>query len=68
MPRFEGLFLAVAGRFPAAATERLRRAMAWLRQRAERRRRSQAPPPIQLSNHLRRDIGLPPVNSRGWLL
>jgi len=67
MPRFDGLFLAVAGRFPAAAADRMRRAIAGLQQRAERRRKSQAPP-LQLSNHLRRDIGLPPVNSRGWLL
>jgi hypothetical protein len=67
MPRFDGLFLAVAGRFPAAVADRLQRVVAGLRQRAERRQKGQAPP-VYLSNHLRRDIGLPPVDHRGWPL
>jgi hypothetical protein len=64
MPRFDGLFLAIADRFPAAVAGRLLRRVADMRQRGRRRRKSQAPP-VYLSNHLRRDIGLPPVDESG---
>jgi hypothetical protein len=67
MSLFDGLFLAVADRFPAAIAERLQRAVANLREHADRRHQGQAPP-IFLNNHLRRDIGLPPVDDRGWPL
>jgi hypothetical protein len=52
-------------RAPARAPGRLRRL---LRMIAAGRHRSQAPPAAHLGNHLRADIGLPPVHDRpGWL-
>jgi hypothetical protein len=67
MSLFDGLFMAVADRFPSAIAERLQRAVAGLQRRADRQRKGQAPP-IFLSNHLRRDIGLPPVDNHDWPL
>ena len=60
-------FLSTGSRPPAAAVERLAEAvMALLRRRRDRQRRIDlALSAFQRSNHLRRDIGLPPVDSNG---
>jgi hypothetical protein len=64
------LFQAFAGRAPAAIFVRLTEAASVMRRRlpAERRREIQAPPIFLSDKHLRRDIGLPPLDDRGWPL
>jgi hypothetical protein len=69
MSNFSELFQALAGRAAAAMFARLTEAASVLRRlSAEWRRESQAPPIFLGDNHLRRDIGLPPLDDRGWPL
>jgi hypothetical protein len=66
---FFTLLLSAGGRAPAAIVGRLSRAASALRRRRWRGRQQRvkrAPPFFLDSNHVRRDIGLPPVDSRGW--
>jgi hypothetical protein len=66
---FFDLFLSAGGRAPTAIMERLTQAASALfnRRRPQGRRREGPAPPIFLgNNHMRRDIGLPPVDSCGW--
>ena len=68
MTNFFQLFLSASGRAPVAIVDRLTQAASALFSRQHRRgrqRESQAPPILIGSNHLRRDIGLPPVDSYG---
>ena len=61
------LFLSNSGRAPLAIADRLTQALSVRfsrRHPRNRQRRSQAPP-LLLGNHLRRDIGLPPVDAYG---
>jgi hypothetical protein len=65
---FLDLFLSAGGRAPTAIMERLTQAASALfnRPRPRGRRREGPAPPIFLgNNHMRRDIGLPPVDSCG---
>jgi hypothetical protein len=65
---FFELFVSAGGRAPAAIADRLVQAASVLfgRQRHRRRKRvGPAPPALLTNNHLRRDIGLPPLDSRG---
>ena len=69
MTNFFQLFLSASGRAPVAIVDRLTQAASALFSRQHRRgrqRESQAPPILLGNNYLRRDIGLPPVDSRGW--
>jgi hypothetical protein len=71
MSNFFRLFLFAGGRAPVAIVERLAQAASDLSDLANRwrlrGRRGEGPaPPIFLGdNHLRRDIGLPPVDRHG---
>jgi hypothetical protein len=64
---FIHLFLSNSGRAPLAIADRLTQAVSALssRRRARNRKRRGQAPPLLLSNHLRRDIGLPPVDAYG---
>jgi hypothetical protein len=65
---FFDLFLSASGRAPTAIVERLTQAASALFNRPRpggRRREGPAPPIFLGNNHLRRDIGLPPVDSHG---
>ena len=67
MTNFLDLFLS-AGRAPTAIMERLTQAASALFNRPQprgRRREGPAPPIFLGNNHMRRDIGLPPVDSCG---
>jgi hypothetical protein len=65
---FDQLFPSFAGRAPSRTAGRLSRGVSsWRRRRAARRRR-RTPLPMPADNHLRRDIGLPPVDKSGWPL
>ena len=69
MTNFFDLFLSASGRAPAAIVERLTQAASALFNRPRpggQRREGPAPPVFLGNNHLRRDIGLPPVDSNGW--
>jgi hypothetical protein len=66
---FLDLFLSAGGRAPTAIMERLTQAASALFNRPQprgRRREGPAPPIFLGNNHMRRDIGLPPVDSCGW--
>jgi hypothetical protein len=66
---FLELFLSASGRAPAAIVDRLSQAAALFNRPRKRRRRVRRAPPADLrNNHMRRDIGLPPVDTGGWLL
>ena len=68
MTNFFELFLSTGGQAPVAIVERLSQAALALfgRPRPRGRRREGPAPPIFLgNNHLRRDIGLPPIDSYG---
>ena len=66
MSLFDQLFLSFAGRAPSTMMERLSHGVwSWRRRRAARWRRRTSLP---ADNHLRRDIGLPPVDKGGWPL
>jgi hypothetical protein len=63
---FFELFVSAGGRAPSAVVQRLTQAAASLfGRRRGRRRVGPAPPLFPGNNHLRRDIGLPPVDSYG---
>jgi hypothetical protein len=65
---FFELFLSAGGRAPVAIIDRLTQAASALfnRPRPRSRKREGPAPPIFLgNNHMRRDIGLPPVDSYG---
>jgi hypothetical protein len=67
MPGFVELLLSTGVRLPARLFER------WLSAETRKRRRRDdriATPPLsyQTNNHLRSDIGLSPVDSKGWPL
>jgi hypothetical protein len=63
MASFYELFLSFAARAPAAWVRRIRRA------KPNNRQRKRDLPEISGGNrHLRRDIGLAPVDERGWPL
>jgi len=67
MSLFEQLFVSFAGT-PSTMADRLGRGVAsWRRRRAARRRR-RVPLALPANNHLRRDIGLPPIDKGGWPL
>jgi len=66
---FFEMFVFAGGRAPAAIVGRLNQAASALfrRPRPRKRKRIGPSPPLFLgNNHLRRDIGLPPVDSGGW--
>ncbi len=68
MTNFFNLFLSAGGRAPTAVVDRLTQAASALfnrRQLRGGRREGPAPPIFLGNNHLRRDIGLPPVDSHG---
>ena len=64
---FIQMFRSNSGRAPLAIADRLTHAVSVLfsRRRARNRQRRGHAPPLLISNHLRRDIGLPPVDSYG---
>jgi hypothetical protein len=67
--KFFEMFLSAGGRTPAAIIEHLAQAALALFSRANQRRRrrdGRVPPHYLGNNHLRQDIGLPPVDTRGW--
>jgi hypothetical protein len=67
--KFFELFLSTGGRAPAAIIDRMMQGVLALFDRASgraRRRDGRVPTHYLSNNHLRQDIGLPPVNSRGW--
>lgn len=69
MSNFNELFFFAPGRARAAIVDGLTqaaRALLHRRRRQGRQRIGRAPPIFLGNNHLRRDIGLPPVDSRGW--
>jgi hypothetical protein len=68
MSLFDQPFLSVAGRAPTAVADRLSRAVALWRNRQAARRRRRIAAALPADNHLRRDIGLPPVDKSGWPL
>jgi hypothetical protein len=68
MSLFDQPFLSIAGRAPTAIAGRLSRAVLLWRARRRARRRRRIPPALPADNHLRRDIGLPPVGKSGWPL
>jgi len=63
MASFYELFLSFAARAPAAWVRRIRRAKA-----KDRAVRSDLPEIFRGNRHLRRDIGLGPVDEQGWPL
>jgi len=63
MASFCELFLSFAARAPAAWVRRIRRAKL-----KDRRRKRDLPEIFRGNRHLRRDIGLAPVDERGWPL
>ena len=67
MTNFIHLFLSNSGRAPLAIADRLTQALSVLfsRRRTRNRQRRGHAPPLLISNHLRRDIGLPPVDAYG---
>ena len=68
MSNFFELFLSAGGRAPVAVVERLAQAASALFNQGPPRgqmRESPAPPVFLGNNHLRRDIGLPPVDRHG---
>ena len=68
MTNFFELFLSTGGRAPVAIVERLTQAASGLfgrRLPRSRKRVTPAHPIFPGNNHLRRDIGLPPVDSHG---
>ena len=67
---FFELFLPAGGQRPAAIVDRLNQAAIALFDRVSRRRLGWdggVPAHYLGNNHLRRDIGLPPVDSSDWL-
>jgi hypothetical protein len=68
MSLFDQPFLSIAGRAPTAIADRLNRAARLWRGRREARRRRRISAALPADNHLRRDIGLPPVDKSGWPL
>lgn len=68
MTNFFELFLSTGGRAPVAIVDRLVETASAVfnrRPRSGRRRIGPTPPIFLGNNHLRRDIGLPPVDSHG---
>lgn len=63
MASFYELFLSFAARAPAAWVRRIRRARL-----KDRRRKRDLPEIFRSNRHLRRDIGLAPVDEWGWPL
>ncbi len=63
MASFYELFLSFAQRAPAAWIRRVRRAKP-----KDRPREGDLPAIFRFNRHLRRDIGLAPVDERGWPL
>ena len=63
MASFYDLFLSFAARAPAAWVQRIRGAKP-----EDRPREADLPPIFRSNRHLRRDIGLAPVDERGWPL
>jgi hypothetical protein len=63
MASFYELFLSFAARAPAAWVRRIRRAKP-----KDRLLRGDLPEIFRGNRHLRSDIGLPPVDERGWPL
>jgi hypothetical protein len=64
MSLFDQRFLSLAGRAPSTMMDRLSHGVAsWRRRRLRRRARRL---PLPFDNHLRRDLGLPPVDKGNW--
>jgi hypothetical protein len=63
MASFYELFLSFAARAPAAWIRRIRRA-----KRKDGPRRNDFPEIFRSNRHLRRDIGMAPVDEQGWPL
>jgi hypothetical protein len=71
LTRFIEPLLTATGRMPIAVADLLARGAKSLVDRVRRRRRkaeNRLPDSFRGNNHLRRDIGLPPVDANDWRL
>ena len=69
MARIFEKFFSTGGRWPTAFIDQMMQASMALLDRPGRRRQKrddQLPGHYRSNNHLRQDIGLPPVNRAGW--